>query len=88
MFSDCKGDFKDVAMPHNIDELLEAAGLPTDIDTILNSIDDSEVSLTPQPPYFPYDTIDFFSILGTVSTFSLVSYIHELKKMITNTHYF
>jgi hypothetical protein len=50
MFSYCKGDFEDVAMPHNIDELLEAVGFSTDIDAILDSTDDSEVSLTPQPP--------------------------------------
>jgi hypothetical protein len=50
MFSYCKGDFEDVVMPYNIDELLEAAGLSMDIDAILDSTDDSEVSLTPQPP--------------------------------------
>jgi hypothetical protein len=42
-------------MPHKMDELLTAAGLPTDIDVIPNSTGDSE-------------NADFTSILDNVST--------------------
>jgi hypothetical protein len=48
MLLECKGDFEDVAMPHKIDELLEAVGLSMDIDVISDSIGDLEVSPTPQ----------------------------------------
>jgi hypothetical protein len=53
--SDCKGHFEDAGMPHKMDELLTAAGLPTDIDVIPNSTGDSE-------------NADFTSILDNVST--------------------
>jgi hypothetical protein len=58
-------------MPHKMDELLHAAGLPTDIDAISDSTGDFETaptSSTPHPPYFPYENADFTSILDNVST--------------------
>jgi hypothetical protein len=57
-------------MPHKMDELLHAAGLPTDIDAILDSTGDSETAptpSTPHPSHFPYENADFTSILGSVS---------------------
>jgi hypothetical protein len=53
-----------------MDELLDTVGLPTDIDVIPDSTGDSETALTPStphPPYFPYETADFTSILSSVS---------------------
>jgi hypothetical protein len=58
-------------MPHKMDELLTAAGLPTDIDVIPDSTGDSETAptpSTPHPPHFPYENVDFTSILDNVST--------------------
>jgi hypothetical protein len=65
-------------MPHKMDELLTAAGLPTDIDAIPDSTGDSETAptpSTPNPPYFLYENADFTSILENVSTiyFDLIS---------------
>jgi hypothetical protein len=57
-------------MPHKMDELLHAAGLPTYIDVILDLTGDSETAptpLTPHPPHFPYENADFTSILGSVN---------------------
>jgi hypothetical protein len=56
-------------MPHKIDELLEVRGLLTDIDVILDLTGDSKALYTLHPPHFPYETVDFSTILGTVSTF-------------------
>jgi hypothetical protein len=70
MLSECKGHFEDAYMPHKMDELLYAARLLTDIDTISDSTGDSETaptSSTPHPPHFPYENADFISILGNVS---------------------
>jgi hypothetical protein len=58
-------------MPHKMDELLTVAGLPTDIDVIPDSTGDSETASTtstPHPPHFPYENVDFTSILDNVST--------------------
>jgi hypothetical protein len=58
-------------MPHKMDELLTAAGLPTDIDAIPDSTGDTETAPTPStthPPHFPYETADFTSLLDNVST--------------------
>jgi hypothetical protein len=58
-------------MPHKMDELLMAAGLPTDIDAIPDSTGDSETTPTPptpHPPHFPYENADFTSLLDNVST--------------------
>jgi hypothetical protein len=57
-------------MSHKMDELLHTAGLPTDIDAILDSMGDSETALTsstPHPPHFLYENANFTSILGSVS---------------------
>jgi hypothetical protein len=57
-------------MPHKMDEFLYATGLPTDIDVILNSTGDSETAptaSTSHPPYFPYENVDFTSIIDNVS---------------------
>jgi hypothetical protein len=67
MLSECKGDFEDAEMPHKMDKFLQAVGLPTDIDTILDSTGDSEAAPTPHPPHFPYENVDFTTILGSVS---------------------
>jgi hypothetical protein len=64
------GHFEDAGMPHKMDELLHATGLPTDIGAIPDSTGDSETASTPStphPPYFPYENVDFTSILGSVS---------------------
>jgi hypothetical protein len=56
--SDCKGHFEDASMPHKMDEFLHAAGLPTDIDAISDSMGDFETTptpSTPHPPHFPYE---------------------------------
>jgi hypothetical protein len=37
-------------MPHKIDELLQVAGLPMDIDAIPDSTGDSKAPPTPHPP--------------------------------------
>jgi hypothetical protein len=37
-----QGDFEDAEMPHKIDELLQVTSLPTNINTISHSSDDSE----------------------------------------------
>jgi hypothetical protein len=57
-------------MPHKMDELLHAVGLPTDIDAILDSTGDSETAptpSTPHPSHFPYENADFTSILSSIS---------------------
>jgi hypothetical protein len=59
MLSECKGDFEDVEMSYKIDEFLHAAGLPTNIDVISDSTGDSGTASTPQPPHFPYESVDF-----------------------------
>jgi hypothetical protein len=67
---ECKGDFKDADMHHKMDELLQAAKLPADIDVIPDSTDDSEAPPTPHlshPTPFPYENVDFTTILGSVS---------------------
>jgi hypothetical protein len=53
MLSECKWDFEDAEMPHKMDELLQAAELPTDIDVIPDSMGDSEAPSTPHPHNFP-----------------------------------
>jgi hypothetical protein len=63
--------FEDAGMPHKMDKLLTAAGLPTDIDAIPDSTSDSETAptpCTPHPSHFPYENTDFTSILDNVST--------------------
>jgi hypothetical protein len=58
-------------MPHKMDELLTAAGLPTDIDAIPDSTGDSETAptpYTPHPLHFPYENADFTSLLNNIST--------------------
>jgi hypothetical protein len=58
-------------MPHKMDELLTAAGLPTDIDVIPDSTGDFETAptpSTPHPPHLPYENADFMSLLDNVST--------------------
>jgi hypothetical protein len=67
MLSECKGDFEDADMPYKMDELLQAAGLPTDIDAIPDSMGDSKAPLTPHPPHFSYENVDFTTILDSVS---------------------
>jgi hypothetical protein len=57
-------------MPHKMDELLHAVGLPTYIDAISDSTGDFEAAPIPptsHPPHFPYENADFMSILGSVS---------------------
>jgi hypothetical protein len=49
MLSKCKRDFEDAEMPHKMDELLQATGLSTNIDTIPNLTGDSEAPPTPHP---------------------------------------
>jgi hypothetical protein len=69
--SDCKGHFEDAGMPHKMDELLTTMGLPTDIDVIPDSTGDSETAPTPSTPHlshFPYENVDFTSLLDNVST--------------------
>jgi hypothetical protein len=61
-------------MPHKMDELLHAAGLPMDIDAIPDSTGDygtAPTPSTPHPPYFSYENADFTSILDNVSTIYL-----------------
>jgi hypothetical protein len=48
-----KGHFEDADMPHKMDEILDAAGLPTDIDVIPDSTGDSETTPTPSTPHPP-----------------------------------
>jgi hypothetical protein len=70
MLSECKGDFEDVDIPHKMDELLQAARLPVDIDAIPDSTGDSEAPPTPHPshpPHFPYENANFTTILGNIS---------------------
>jgi hypothetical protein len=67
MLSECKGDFKHADIPHKMDEILQTAGLPADIDVISDSTSDSEVPPTPHPPYVPYKNACFTTILGSVS---------------------
>jgi hypothetical protein len=67
MLSECKEDFEDAKILHKIDELLQAAGLSTDIDAILYSTGDSEDPPTPHPPHFRYENTDFTTILDSVS---------------------
>jgi hypothetical protein len=50
-----------------MDELLKAAGLPTDIDATPNLTGDSEAPPAPHLPHFPYENADFATILGNVS---------------------
>jgi hypothetical protein len=54
-------------MPYKMDELLQAAGLSTDIDAIPDSMGDSEASPTPHPSHFPYENAAFTTILGSVT---------------------
>jgi hypothetical protein len=70
-----QGNFEDVVMLHKIDELLHTTKLLTNLDAIPNSTGDSEVLPTPHPPYFPYETADFSSILDSISTFIFFSYM-------------
>jgi hypothetical protein len=67
MLSECKEDFEDTYMPHNMDELLQTVGLSTDIDAISDSTGDSEAPPTPHPPHFPYENANFTTILDSVS---------------------
>jgi hypothetical protein len=48
-----KGHFEDVDMPHKMDEILDAVGLPTDIDVIPDLTGDSETAPTPSTPHPP-----------------------------------
>jgi hypothetical protein len=53
-------------MPHKMDELLTASGLPTDIDAIPDSTGDSETAptpSTPHPPHFPSETAPLGSVV-------------------------
>jgi hypothetical protein len=74
-------------MPHKMDDLLNAARLPTDIDVIPDSTGDSKTAPTPStlhPPYFPYENADFTSIIDNVSTVYLnlkFSYINSVILM-------
>jgi hypothetical protein len=54
-------------MPHKMDELLQAARLPTDINAISDLTGDSEALPTPHPPHLPYENVDFMTILSSVS---------------------
>jgi hypothetical protein len=67
MPSECKGDFEDTDILHKMNELLQAAGLPTDIDAISDSMVDSEAPPTPHLPYFSYENVDFMTIIGSAS---------------------
>jgi hypothetical protein len=67
MISECKGGFENADMPHKMDELLHVIGLPMDIDAISDSTGDSKAPLTPHPSHFPYENVDFMTILGGVS---------------------
>jgi hypothetical protein len=70
MLSECKEKFEDADMPHKMNELLHAVGLPIDIDAIPDSTGNSETTWTPStphPPHFSYENADFISILGNVS---------------------
>jgi hypothetical protein len=62
-------------MPHKMDKLLHAAGLPMDIDAIPDSTGDFEtasIPSTPHPSHFSYENADFTSILDNVSTVYLI----------------
>jgi hypothetical protein len=75
MLSECKEGFEDVEMPHKIDEFLQAARLPTDIDATLDSTGDSETAPTPQPdrpPHFSYESTNFNYILESISILFLL----------------
>jgi hypothetical protein len=65
--SKCKRHFEYADMSHKMDELLHAAGLPTDINVIPDSTGDFEAAPTPHPPHFPYENADFTSILDSIS---------------------
>jgi hypothetical protein len=54
-------------MPNKMDELLQAVGLPMDIDAIPDSTGDSEAPPTLHPPYFFYENVDFMTILDSIS---------------------
>jgi hypothetical protein len=53
MLSECKEKFEDADMPHKMNELLHAVGLPIDIDAIPDSTGNSETTWTPSTPHPP-----------------------------------
>jgi hypothetical protein len=67
MLSECKENFEDADISLKMDELLQAAGLPVDIDVIPYSTGDSKAPPTPHPLHFTYENVDFTTIIGNVS---------------------
>jgi hypothetical protein len=71
-------------MLNKIDKLLHTTKLLTNFDVIPDSTGDSEVLPTPHPPYFPYETADFSSILDNISTLIYFSFIYEIRQKLTH----